>query len=131
MRCSPLLIELTPGAEQYVYSGSSDGKVHIWSLDGRVVQTIDRRYTHPLINAAGEYNDPSDVSLRTSVYRPGKSSYSSTIRDVAWHPSEPSLMSTAWEGRGGVEGSLAKHEWGSSNETLEDQAARQIQEASG
>lgn len=39
-------------------------------------------------------------------------------------------MSTAWEGRGGVEGSLAKHEWsGIAGETLEDQAARQLAEA--
>lgn len=83
------------------------------------------------MNDSGEYNDPASLSLRSTV-RPPKGSYTSTIRDVAWHPTEPSLMSTAWESQRGVEGSLAKHEWcppAFKGETLEDQAQRQVDEA--
>lgn len=79
----------TSTGQQYIYSGSSDGKIHIWNLDGTVAQTIDRRYSHPLINSSGEYNDPSSYTLRTSV-NASKGMYTSTIRDVSWHPSEPS-----------------------------------------
>ncbi|KAJ3509695.1 hypothetical protein NLJ89_g5084 [Agrocybe chaxingu] len=32
---------------QYIYSGSADGRIHIWSLDGRVVQVLDRSRTLP------------------------------------------------------------------------------------
>lgn len=52
----------------------------------------------------------------------------------SWHPSEASLMSTAWEGRDGIEGSIAKHEWkglGGGTETLEDQVEREVQESQG
>lgn len=41
-------------------------------------------------------------------------------------------MSTAWEERGGIQGSIAKHEWkGQKAETLEDQNTRRVDEASG
>ncbi|GAA5919452.1 hypothetical protein JCM1841_002402 [Sporobolomyces salmonicolor] len=118
--------------QRYLYTGSSDGKIHIYSLDGRAIQVLDRAHTHPLINSkTGEYNDPSDLRLRTQRR---KNRYGgSTVRDVSWHPYQPMLMSTAWEGGGGaVEGSIALHEWASeapAGETLEDQAARDEWEA--
>lgn len=98
--------------QRYIYSGSSDGKIHIWSLDGLVVGVLDRAESHPLINQqSGEYNDPSDYELRTTK-RPSRRARGSTVRDVSWHPYEPMLMSTAWEeGRGSVAGSIALHEW--------------------
>lgn len=82
----------------------------IWHLDGRILQTLDRRYTHPLINRdTGDYNDPSSATLRSSTAPPARG-YSRTVRDVAWHPYRPELMSTAW-GEHEIEGSIAKHEW--------------------
>ncbi|GAA5910705.1 hypothetical protein JCM5296_006818 [Sporobolomyces johnsonii] len=120
--------------QRYLYTGSSDGKIHIYSLDGRAIQVLDRAHTHPLINTrTGEYNDPSDLGLRT---KRRKSRFGgSTVRDVSWHPYQPMLMSTAWEGGGGaVEGSIALHEWAAKvpvGETLEDQAARDEWEARG
>ncbi|KDE07957.1 hypothetical protein MVLG_01863 [Microbotryum lychnidis-dioicae p1A1 Lamole] len=116
--------------QQYVYSGSSDGKIHIWSLDGTLVQKINRRYTHSLINAeTGDYNDPFDSKLRSSK---GKSGGMIMVRDVSWHPYRPELMSTAWcNGHGGIEGDLALHAWkGPSGESLADRAERERLEAS-
>ncbi|ORY53391.1 WD40-repeat-containing domain protein [Leucosporidium creatinivorum] len=96
--------------QRYVYSGSSDGKIHIWSLDGLVMQTLDRRYTHPLLNRnTGDYNDPSSSILRSSS-APGARGWGRTVRDVAWHPYRPEIMSTSW-GEDGESGSIALHEW--------------------
>lgn len=47
------------------------------------MQTLDRRNTHPLINAeTGQYNDPSDVDLRNTNAQVRGSS-GSTVRDVS------------------------------------------------
>lgn len=114
--------------QRYIYSGSSDGKIHIWSLDGRIVSVLDRRNTIGLIDPeSGDYNDPNSQAPDAPPHK----SYGSTVRDVSWHPYEPSLLSTAWDGRAGVEGSIAKHEWRARvGETLEDSLERQRLEAS-
>ncbi|RDX51000.1 WD40 repeat-like protein [Lentinus brumalis] len=107
--------------QQYIYSGSSDGKIHIWSLDGRVVQVLDRSYTLPMaLDPSGP--DPDDIT--PSRVRP-------CVRDVSWHSQEPILMSTGWLGRrwGHTEGSIvARHEWKGMSKVmggLEDWVARQ------
>ncbi|GAA5823421.1 hypothetical protein JCM11251_000628 [Rhodosporidiobolus azoricus] len=132
---------ITTTSQQYVYSGSSDGRIRIYSLDGPCVATLDRANTHPLMQPkTGEYNDPSSHELRTSGLSAASGrkrrgimgGMSSTVRDVSWHPYEPKMMSTAWEGRGSVEGSIALHEWaGKRGETLEDQVERGVAEARG
>ncbi|GAA5994270.1 WD40 repeat domain-containing protein [Rhodotorula paludigena] len=119
--------------QRYVYSGSSDGRIHIYSLDGPVVQVLDRSHTHPLLDRqSGAYADPSSYALRAAPRR-GKGYSGSTVRDVSWHPFEPKMMSTAWEEtRGSVGGSIALHEWaGRRGEALEDQVERAQLEASG
>ncbi|WRT63171.1 uncharacterized protein IL334_000074 [Kwoniella shivajii] len=101
--------------QSYIYSGSADGLIHIWSLDGRV---LNRAESLPLRNN-GQYTDPSsyDPASATSgrntgndfrAYGGGK-----TVRDVAWHGYEPTLMSTCWESNGHFRkgGNVAKHEW--------------------
>ncbi|CEH15848.1 WD40 repeat-containing protein [Ceraceosorus bombacis] len=117
--------------QQYIYSGSADGRIHIWSLDGRVVQVLDRNLSVPMYRSTHSVRgegplaaDPSEPVLgqselqerrQTSAGRHqshgmgwGSSGSGSTVRDVSWHSSEPSLMSTSWEPSGG---SIAKHEW--------------------
>lgn len=85
---------------QYIYSGSKDGRIHIWSLDGRIVQVLDRSKTLPM-------------SYSPSGPEPGQISSSRVghcVRDVSWHSQEPVMMSAAWSSYN--EGtSIARHEW--------------------
>ncbi|KAF9502238.1 WD40 repeat-like protein [Pleurotus eryngii] len=117
IRCHFSPSETTGG--QYIYSGSADGRIHIWSLDGTIVQVLDRTSTYPLSF------DPSEPELG----RP-KGKHSSCVRDVSWHSHEPVLMSAGWDGgRGGS--SLARHEWKglSKLKRLEDVVEKERQEA--
>lgn len=54
--------------QDYVYSGSADGRVHVWNLDGTVVQVLDRKLTVPLVDSEkeGVYSDPSGAERVTS-----------------------------------------------------------------
>lgn len=78
---------------------------------------MNRAESVPLKNAAGEYNDPSSPERERRHHRYGAQPYEGgqqwTVRDVAWHGYEPTLMSTCWEVDGGYRrgGTLAKHEW--------------------
>ncbi|TFK41942.1 WD40-repeat-containing domain protein [Crucibulum laeve] len=85
---------------QYLYSGSADGRIHIWSLDGRVVQVLDRAHTLPM-----SFDPSSPEPEPTSGLHS-----SNCVRDVSWHSQEPVIMSAGWEnGRGGSV--IARHEW--------------------
>ncbi|KAI0003806.1 WD40-repeat-containing domain protein [Russula compacta] len=98
IRCHFSPAETTGG--RYIYSGSADGRIHIWSLDGRVVQVLDRSKTLPMSF------DPS----ASEVERPSIPSRVVCVRDVSWHTKEPVLMSVAWSsGHGGS--IVARHEW--------------------
>jgi WD40 repeat protein len=78
--------------QQYLYSGSEDGRVHIWNLDGTVAQVIDvgkvltKAYLHPSRFEGGgwEYFGLGARRRRTAV--------SATVRDVSWHPYEGVLV---------------------------------------
>ncbi|GAA5953327.1 hypothetical protein JCM3765_005005 [Sporobolomyces pararoseus] len=126
--------------QRYLYTGSADGKIHIYALDGTTKQVIDRSQTHPLLNRkTGEYNDPNDWKLRSKSKRSSNSTASRrgyrggvTVRDVSWHPERCEMMSTSWEERGSVEGSIALHQWsGKRGERLEDTRERQRAEERG
>lgn len=110
--------------QSYIYSGSSDGLIHIWSLDGRVVQVLDRSKTLPISF------DPSapDPPATGSNGRQGQYRQQNIVRDVSWHTYEPVLMSTAWTSRGQEESSIARHEWkgyGKNGMTIEDVLERE------
>ncbi|KAG8864102.1 hypothetical protein FRB96_006976 [Tulasnella sp. 330] len=101
--------------QSYIYSGSADGLIHIWSLDGRVVQVLDRSKTLPITFDASA---PDQPERSQSTYRGA-----CCVRDVAWHTYEPVLMSTAWASMGMEESSIARHEWkgyGKNAMTVED-----------
>jgi WD repeat-containing protein 23 len=146
--------------QKYIYSGSADGRIHIWSLDGQVVKVLDRSKTRSLFERADEASDPSApewtltegaaieaaeaaqqprrAGLRARATNSGIGSgggggggeYATTVRDVSWHSSEASIMSTAWDGSDGQCGSIAKHEWKpyGKGTSLEDAFARQREE---
>ncbi|KAI3627698.1 hypothetical protein CBS14141_001699 [Malassezia furfur] len=112
--------------QQYIYSGSADGRIHIWSLDGRVVQVIDRNYVHPLQHDDGRASDPfapewdlpparraqrSHFVPRYGRMRSASQRDKCIVRDVSWHSDEPTLMSTSWDGGDGQAGSVAQHRW--------------------
>jgi len=104
----------------------------IWSLDGQIVQVLDRSKVVPLCQPGGtEASDPSSATsaplqINTSTSQGAsepdagsrynrsymwnqRSMEVCTVRDVSWHSSEPSIMSTAWDGPDGQHGSIAKH----------------------
>ncbi|KAF8591926.1 WD40 repeat-like protein [Ramaria rubella] len=114
----------TTGAN-YLYTGSSDGRIHIYSLDGRVVQVLDRRRTLPMSF------DPSDCDPGATLG--GRHSSPVCVRDVSWHSQEPVLMSVGWESGHG-HSSVARHEWkgigklGDGMGKIEDHVEKQKQE---
>jgi len=94
--------------QRYIYSGSSDGRIHIWGLDGQVANVLDRR------DVKGIHADPAMVprSLAKPEGTPNPiHSGGTTVRDVSWHPLRPEMMSTSWESRGGSSGSVVMHRW--------------------
>lgn len=106
---------------RYIASGSSDGRIHVWNLDGTIAQVINRSKTVPLVKASRPsrsgletkylYNDPYDSPERSKRTTPQPRLYgydSMTVRDVSWNPNEPVLISTSWGGSCSV-GSLALH----------------------
>jgi WD repeat-containing protein 23 len=87
----------TTGA-QYIYSGSADGKIHIWSLDGRIVHVLDRSKT---LSAKYSPSGPEPSDIYQSV---------ACVRDVSWHSQEPVIMSAGWENMSGGT-IIARHEY--------------------
>jgi WD repeat-containing protein 23 len=135
--------------QRYLYTGSADGRIHVYSLDGTTVSIIDRSLTHPLIDSkTGQYNDPTDWRLRSKSKNSSKNSSTRrssmyygggggggqgvTVRDVSWHPERPEMMSTSWAENGSDRGSIAVHQWtGKTGETLQDTRERQRAEVGG
>ncbi|KAA1467844.1 WD40 repeat-like protein [Dentipellis sp. KUC8613] len=99
IRCHFSPAETTGG--QYIYSGSADGKIHIWSLDGRIVQVLDRKHTLPM-SFDPEAPEPEPAA--------GARGAPVCVRDVSWHTQEPVILSAGWE-NGRTGSVVARHEW--------------------
>lgn len=65
---------------RYVYSGSQDGRVWIWNLDGTVKKTIDV-YKETFKTRAQEQNSPDDYYWDYS-----DGNWKTVVRDASWHP---------------------------------------------
>jgi WD repeat-containing protein 23 len=145
IRCHFSPLEST--GQSYIYSGSADGRIHIWSLDGRLVQILNRGDSRPLHQhgVPGEFIDPSEAEAAHPVAPRGPPRQidfhgfhirgGHTVRDVAWHAHTPTLMSTCWNhesGRYGSTGSVAMHEWKGLGKgglhSLEDWVEKAVQE---
>ncbi|KAF9787064.1 WD40-repeat-containing domain protein [Thelephora terrestris] len=105
IRCYFSPVEMTGG--QYLYSGSYDGRIHIWSLDGTTVQTLDRSQTLPM--ACDPSAPEPDESIGRPLLRTGNNK--TCVRDVSWHPQEPVLMSAGWAQNSRTRSTVARHEW--------------------
>ncbi|OAV89280.1 hypothetical protein PTTG_09743 [Puccinia triticina 1-1 BBBD Race 1] len=120
--------------QRYIGSGSADGNIHIWNLDGTTAQIIHRSKAASLLKpqtsteGAGvggsssqyNFNDPYRPSERgsgqswaagTDLFRRGfyVEDVEPTVRDISWNPNEPSIMSTSWGSRSGDPGALSIH----------------------
>lgn len=67
--------------EQYIYSGSADNRVYIWSIDGKLVSSMSNPKRDSRMNNA--------TSSMGSVS--GNTDKDGVIRDVSWHPHKPAL----------------------------------------
>ncbi|TIB97430.1 WD40 repeat-like protein [Wallemia mellicola] len=95
---------------RYVYSGSADGKIYIWSISGELIQVIDRKSAMDMENhESRKYNDPSAPEYSSGSSRSGNHNRRPIIRDVSWSPTDCNLMSSAWEWD--ESGSVARHDW--------------------
>ncbi|KDN37936.1 WD40 repeat-like protein [Tilletiaria anomala UBC 951] len=107
--------------QQYVYSGSADGRIHIWSLDGQLIQVLDRAKAQSIFNTRDDIwgsrgvLPAADPLAPVSEFERAKLDLAPRtnfcVRDVSWSPTEPVLMSASWEGGRGTYGSVVRHEW--------------------
>ncbi|CAG7847671.1 LEC14B protein [Serendipita indica DSM 11827] len=127
IRCNFSPAETT--GSRYILSGSADGMVHIWSLDGTLVQRMDRSDVNEMgYDPSGTEYSPSNMVKQRGEYRATQL----VVRDVAWHSQEPVVMSCSWATQERPYSEVAKHEWKGLNKLggrLEDFIERERQEA--
>ncbi|RFU74584.1 wd repeat [Trichoderma arundinaceum] len=68
---------------RYVYSGSADGKVHIWNMDATKAGEID---------VQGATDQTRRLDRRTRVYFDEPGGWGTCVRDASWHPSAPIIV---------------------------------------
>jgi len=81
-----------PGStnSRYVYSGSEDGKVYIWNMDGTIAgkvdvyaATKDSRPPHRGHDMMAAWDDDDDLV---------HSRWKTCVRDASWHPNAPMIV---------------------------------------
>lgn len=104
---------------------SSTSESQIYSLDGQIVQVLDRSKALPISFDPSEPEPPQEGRTEPRPARRGAVIRAGVVRDVSWHSREPVMMSVGW-GPGSYEsggGSVARHEWkglGKNGMKLED-----------
>ncbi|TPX37132.1 hypothetical protein SmJEL517_g01015 [Synchytrium microbalum] len=95
---------------KYVYTGSADGRVLIFSIDGELVSRMNvadafNEQAPPVIQPqVAEGSSESEGVLRSRALRARnliarRGQYRGLVtRDVAWHPTYPLLVSSSWAG---------------------------------
>ncbi|KAF2767920.1 WD40 repeat-like protein [Teratosphaeria nubilosa] len=92
---------------RYIYSGSHDGKIYVWNLDGT-------KASEPInVLAATKNSRPaSDERFvdRYDYYGRG-GVWKTIVRDASWHPSAPVIAATSWNGWDHGLGTCTVHSW--------------------
>lgn len=92
---------------RYIYSGSHDGKVYIWNLDGtQASEPIN------VLSATKNSRPIADERLvdRYDYYGRG-GVWKTIVRDCSWHPSAPVIAATSWNGWDHGLGTCTVHTW--------------------
>ena len=91
---------------RYIYSGSSDGKVYVWNLDGtKASQPID-------VLAATRNSRPASDGRYSEYHHHGRGvGWKTIVRDCSWHPSAPVIAATSWNGWDHGLGTCTVHTW--------------------
>ncbi|KAI5357589.1 Putative WD40/YVTN repeat-like-containing domain superfamily [Septoria linicola] len=99
---------------RYIYSGSHDGKIYIWNLDGTEAGTINvlaaTKNSRPVSDE--RFVDRYDYYGRGGVWK-------TIVRDASWHPSAPVIAATSWNGWDHGLGTCTVHSWNDGVETDE------------
>ncbi|KAJ4286293.1 hypothetical protein N0V90_013327 [Kalmusia sp. IMI 367209] len=76
-----------PGStdSRYVYSGSYDGTVYVWNMDATIAGKID------VLSATTSTREDEQGGKLPRFARRGPSSWTTCVRDAAWHPNAPIL----------------------------------------
>ncbi|KAI0393046.1 WD40-repeat-containing domain protein [Xylariaceae sp. FL0594] len=87
---------------RYVYSGSHDGKVHIWNMDATPAATID-------VKKATAKEDSLPAMHRRVYRRRGFTGWSTIVRDASWHPNAPFIAASALNSWDNALGTVSLH----------------------
>ncbi|KAK9470968.1 WD40-repeat-containing domain protein [Dipodascopsis tothii] len=88
---------------QYLYSGSSDGRAHVWNLDGTIARVFEP-------SAKGMASrDPAQAPGRTRL--PRRAIEPACVRDISWHPNLPIIATTLWGATDNDCNAVVMHEW--------------------
>ncbi|GAM87142.1 hypothetical protein ANO11243_051630 [Dothideomycetidae sp. 11243] len=87
---------------RYVYSGSADGSIWIWNMDGSVRSSLPvSADTHATSRGTGyDHYDMFGSNLGHRI-----------LRDVSWHPNAPIIATTSWNGGDHNSGTTTVHSW--------------------
>ncbi|KAF2861545.1 WD40 repeat-like protein [Piedraia hortae CBS 480.64] len=91
---------------RYVYSGSNDGKVYIWNMDGTAA-------AEPINVLAATHSGGNKPSRDDEEIHYEKT----IIRDCAWHPFAPVIAATSWNDWENGQGTCTVHSWGGNPKT--------------
>ncbi|KXL50507.1 hypothetical protein M433DRAFT_4183 [Acidomyces richmondensis BFW] len=100
---------------RYVYSGSHDGKIYVWNVDGTQASEPIHvlKATKNSRPASDErYVDRYDYYGRGGVWK-------TIVRDCSWHPSAPIIAATSWNGWDHGLGTCTVHSWNDGMESDE------------
>ncbi|KAK5111877.1 hypothetical protein LTR62_004609 [Meristemomyces frigidus] len=113
IRCHFSPPESTGG--RYIYSGSHDGKIYVWNLDGtQAAEPINVRAA--TINSR-PVSDERFVDRYDYYGRGGQ--WKTIVRDCSWHPFAPVIAATSWNGWDHGLGTATVHSWNDGVETDE------------